>query len=283
MISAADLIELLDFDPLVPQGYAAYRPLVAEGVAYFLSRLPPGRLAAIVAEQLDLPEDAAAAERIVALLRHCPTLHKLGQVVARDRRLDVQLRRRLQELESLPPRVPMDDIRAMVRRELGDANIKLAPGALAEASVAVVAPFTWRPAAADAPGEGVLKVLKPGVEERLHEELAIWSDLGGYLEERSRVHGLPAVDYRETLDSVRDLLGNEIRLDREQRHLVAAARFHDGDPQVIIPRLLPFCTPRITAMTRIRGVKVTDAALSPRQRRRLAGTVFAALVAKPFW
>ena len=38
----------------------------------------------------------------------CPSLHKLGQVLARDRRLDAQLRVRLQTLESLPPDTPAE-------------------------------------------------------------------------------------------------------------------------------------------------------------------------------
>src|SRR5574337_1188000 len=76
---------------LVPAQYAAWRPLVAGGLRFFLENLPARRLSAIVAEQLTLPA-AGVAERVTALVRHCPTLHKLGQVVARDRRLAPELR-----------------------------------------------------------------------------------------------------------------------------------------------------------------------------------------------
>ncbi|MBS1225932.1 MAG: hypothetical protein H6R24_2610, partial [Proteobacteria bacterium] len=130
---------------------------------------------------------------------------------------------------------------------------------------------------------GVLKVLRPGVEEQMHEELEIWASLGVFLEERCADHGLPALDYRNTLDSVRKLLANEIRLDREQAHLARAAAFHADSPAVLIPGLLPFCTARLTAMERVEGRKVTDPGLSASERRWLARTLIEAMIAKPFW
>jgi ubiquinone biosynthesis protein len=129
----------------------------------------------------------------------------------------------------------------------------------------------------------VFKVLKPGVEERLQEELGIWPALGGFLEERCAHYGLPAVEYRDTLDRVRRLLLNEIRLDLEQARLAEAAETYADCPAVLIPRLLPFCTPRVTAMERVTGCKVTDADVSADRRRRLAETIVEALVARPFW
>ncbi len=82
---------------------------------------------------------------------------------------------------------------------------------LAEASVAVVIGFTWQ-------GQrGVFKLLKPEIERALDEELAILDPLGAFLDERRESLGLPAVDYRETLAQVRQLLAHEIRLDFERR------------------------------------------------------------------
>jgi ubiquinone biosynthesis protein len=94
---------------------------------------------------------------------------------------------------------------------------------------------------------------------------------------------LPALDYRHTLDSVRHLLAHEIQLDHEQVHLARAAAFYADSPAVLIPRLLPFCTPRLTAMERVEGRKVTDPGISPGARRPLAETLIEALIAKPFW
>jgi len=205
--------------------------------------------------------------------------------VAHDRRLDLELRQRLQSLESLPPTIALPEIRAVLERELGTIppEIELAPAALAEGSVAIVLPFDWAEPGASAARRGVFKVLKPLAEERMREELALWPALGEYLEERCTHYDLPVLEYRKTLDSVRRLLLNETRLDIEQTHLAKAARFYATFPAVHVPRLLPFCTPHVTAMERIDGRKVTDPGLTPDVRRRLAETIIESLLAKPFW
>ncbi|MFZ1643212.1 MAG: hypothetical protein WAV07_17630, partial [Candidatus Contendobacter sp.] len=135
------LAEALRIAQLVPEAHAAYRPLLADGLLFFLERLAPPRLARILAEQLKLPRATSPSRRLVALLRQCPTLHKLGQVVARDRRLAPELRENLQRLESLEPTTPMGEITAVIQREWGTvAGLEVASTALAEASVAVVVP-----------------------------------------------------------------------------------------------------------------------------------------------
>ncbi len=279
-----NLNQLFDITPLIPPQYAAYGPLLTDGLLFFLQRLSVPRLAAITSEQLALPENTSLIDRTIALLHHCPTLHKLGQVVARDQRLSLDLRKRLQRLESLRPTVPMSTIKEIIRKELGrPRGLTLASQALAEASVAVVVPFTWREPGMRTAHDGVFKVLKPGVEERLREELAIWTALGNFLEQRCKHYDLPVLDYADTLDSVHKLLVNEIHLEREQRHLVQAAQFYADYSQVVIPRLLPLCSSKITAMERINGRKVTNFAGSAPQRERLANTIFDALIAQPFW
>ncbi|MBL8259305.1 MAG: hypothetical protein JNM60_05810 [Candidatus Competibacteraceae bacterium] len=278
------LAEALGLSEIVPEAHAAYRPLVVDAMSFFLERLSPARLTAIVAEQLDLPEDTRPTRRMALLFRRCPTLHKLGQMLARDRRLAPELRENLQTLESLEPTTPLDPIAALIRREWGQIEgLEVGAAALAEASVAVVVPFAWREAGAAEPRQGVFKVLRPGIEEQLHEELEIWSALGVFLEGRCAELGLPVLDYRNTLDSIRKLLAREVQLDHEQVHLARAAAFFADTPAVVIPQLLPFCTPRMTAMERVDGVKVTGSDLPLGKRQQLAKTLIDALVAKPFW
>lgn len=277
----------VDITPLVPEVYASYRPLIADALGYFLQRLPAPRLASILAEQNNLPSDASTAQRLTALLRHCPTLHKLGQVIARNRRLAPELRRRLQALESMPATTSLAAVKAVIRCEL-DADshgaLRLGSAALAEASVAVVIPFTLASQEPSYPADGVFKVLKPGIAESLQEELAIWSDLSRFIDERCEHYKIPQLHYAESLETIRDLLANEIHLDREQRHLTRAADFYADSDKIRIPSLFPFCTPRITAMERINGRKVTETdGLSERQGRRLANLVIDALVARPVW
>lgn len=282
--SVRDLVESLDAGRILPEEYAAYRPLLIDGLCFFLQRIPQQHLAQIFSEQLRLPPDTGFADRVLNLLHQCPTLHKLGQIVARDRRLCDDLRGCLQHLESVRPKTRFEDIPKEICEELRSIEgIDLTPQPLAEASVAVILPFTWRDGGPSGTRHGVFKVLRPGVEQRLCEELEVWAELGVFLEERCQYHGLPLLDYRETLDTVRRLLKEEVRFDREQQHLAEAGAFYADDPAVVIPRLLPFCSHRVTAMERIEGGKVTDMANSGANRGKLADTLIHALIAKPFW
>ncbi|MFP5405313.1 MAG: AarF/UbiB family protein [Gammaproteobacteria bacterium] len=276
------LLESLGVDDLVPRSLDRWRPLVAEGVLFFLQGLSPERHAEIWAAQLALSDTADAGQRLVALLTQCPTLHKLGQVVARHQGLPAELRKRLTALESLAAATPMADVLASIHRELpAGALVTIGAEALAEASVAVVVPFTWEEEGALR--HGVFKVLRPGVESRLAQELSVWLELGGFLERRGLELGRPALDYRDTLDSVRELLASEVRLDGEQANLAAAAELYADEPRVQVPGLLPWCTPRMTAMERVFGTKVTDAAVSHAAREAMADALVSALLARPFW
>lgn len=278
------LVESLDVEQILPLRYAAYRPLLLDGLCFFLEQIPQSHLAEILSDQLTLASNCSFADRVLMLLRKCPTLHKLGQVVSRERRLSQELRQRLQRLESLVPATGTRDVPEDVLDELQmNADILIADRPLAEASVAVVLPFTWQVDGSKETREGVFKVLKPGVYERLHGELDIWAELGSFLEERCEHYGLPVLDYRETLDSVRRLLQQEVHFELEQKHLVEAAGFYADNPAVIIPRLFPFCSKRVTAMERVDGVKVTDAHINESARLKLADTLVHALIARPFW
>lgn len=276
------LLESLGLSRLVPPSLAAWRPLVMDGMNFFLERLPSHRLEAIVGAQMALPQSADAAVRLAALLSQCPTLHKLGQVLARNKHLPVEVQHQLQTLETMEPSTPMEQVLLRLRQELGhDLPVVLADRALAEGSVAVVLPFTWQDH-----GEarhGVFKVLKPGIEEIFAEEISIWVELGEFLEERSRDLGLPALDFRLTLDSIRELLTHEIALRIEQDNLRQAQTLYAREPRLMIPHLLPWCTPRLTAMERVFGTKVTDAGLSWQRRAELASAMVSTLVAHPFW
>ena len=100
------LREKIAASTLLPEAYSRYRPLLADGLRFFLERLSPARLRSLLEDQVRLPASASTAHRVVTLLHHVPALHKLGQVVARDRRLNAPFRKRLQQLESLEPRTP---------------------------------------------------------------------------------------------------------------------------------------------------------------------------------
>ena len=284
MMETNILREMLDSVRIVPEAYAAYHPLIVDGLVYFLEHLPEERLSEILLEQMAIEGEVDSDERIIALMRRCPTLHKLGQVIGHDKGLPQELRTRLQTLESIAPTADFGEVEAIVRTELGETpGIELATEALAEGSVAVVVRFAWPAAPAGMPGEGVLKIVKPRVEGWLLEELALWPALATYLAERSVAYDLPALDYADTLEGVRSLLLNEIRLDLEQERLARAHRFYGDLPAVVVPRVLPMSTQRMTAMEYVSGVKITESNLPAAERKRLAQVAIEALLGKPFW
>jgi ubiquinone biosynthesis protein len=144
-----------------------------------------------------------------------------------------------------------------------------------------VLPFTYREHGEAR--DGVFKLLKPGIEEQFAEEISVWVALGEFLEERGRELQLPALDFRRTLDSIRDLLAHEIDLRVEQENLRQAQTLYARESRLLIPHLLPWRTPRVTAMERVFGKKITEAGLSKDRRAELASTMVSALVAQPFW
>jgi len=272
---------MIEIRHLVPESLSPYREAIGEAFAYFQKRT------AASARGVDAPRAAndPAFGRLIRLALESPTLHKLAQVLARHRSLPLDLRLELQTLESFVPRRPMDETLAIVREELGDGlnELELETAALAEASVAVVVPFLWRSHGGD-PSRGVLKVLKPGASEQLERELAVWPDVGEVFGDRCRRDGLPDVDYREPFDTVASLLRHEIDFAAEQRHLALAGATLTGVHGVRVPRLLPFCTPRVTAMERLDGVKVTNTdTFTASARRCLARRVVEALLAQPMF
>ena len=74
-----------------------------------------------------------------------------------------------------------------------------------------------------------------------------------HLDQRRVHYEIPAFQYRETFNTVRDLLHGETELLREQRNLRVAKKFFARSRDVKVPALLPFCAPRLTAMERIDG------------------------------
>jgi ubiquinone biosynthesis protein len=281
----AALIDECDLAALIPGQYEKFAKPVSEALVHFLSGLPRAWQEQILDQQTALGAEATLAERLGQLARSCPVLHKLGQVLARDRRLAPELRNQLQPLECLAPRIAWPEIRAALERDLGPLaarGVKLLPPVLAEASVAFVVAFQ-RQGPCGPPG--VFKVLKPGVTERLAGELEQLSSVGAYLDAVCHQANLPQLNYQELFDEVRAKLLNEVRLDDEQRHLTTARQLYADEPRVLIPRLIPeYCTPRVTAMERVYGVKATEHALgSAIAQRQFARTVARALVARPLF
>jgi ubiquinone biosynthesis protein len=273
---------------VLSEAYAHFSRPIAGALARFLGGLPAAHQASILTDQATLPPTATPSKRLATLARSCPTLHKLGQILARDQRLAPELRKHLQELESLRPSISLETIETTLEQELGPLKrlgVTLVPPALAEASVAVVVPFREESAPrGELPREAVFKLLKPGIEARLEQELELLGQVGAYLDQRCEDFQIPPLDYREMFEQIRDKLRHEVRLDQEQRHLQQARALYAGECRVQIPALFEPCTARVTAMERVVGNKVTEQGLnSEGEKRRLAGLVLEALIAVPIF
>jgi ubiquinone biosynthesis protein len=266
---------------LVPDVYAQYRKPLLRALTLFVQGLPASRIKEILSVQAALPVSAPPIDRLVYLARSCPVLHKIGQTLARDPNLPLPARRGLQRLESFASHVLRETVKPLLDRELGPLErlgITLSADPVVEASVALVVPFLL--AGPKSARRGVFKVLKPGIEERMEVELALLERVGGYLDKRCGELGIPSLNYRDCFEQVRQKLLNEVRLGIEQRNLVSAARFYQADPMVVIPGLFDFSTPRVTAMERISGRKVTETGQTL-GKKEMARRVIDALISRP--
>lgn len=273
-------------ESLVPESAARWRPLVADALGFIFSRLSEERLAEKLAEQMELPANTAPERRLMRLIAKMPGLQKIGQVLARNRRLPPRLRTELTALENGMSDVTAPEMRRIVEADLGERleryEVEVERGILSEASVSAVLRFTWR-----RPGRererGVFKVQKPYVAEYYAEDMRLLQALGNYVAASERGYGFAARDIDEMITEVRILLERELDFRREQATLAQAARTYRSSLGVRAPRVFPpLSTERITAMSEEEGVKVTDAARgSMARRRRVAEQIVQALVAIP--
>ena len=279
---------LAPVESLVPDSARQWRPLVADALQFFFSRLSDARLAVKIAGQIEMPPDTPPEQRLLLLISKMPGLQKIGQVLARNRRLAPALRRELTRLENGMSDVSAEEVRGRIEAELGgrlaEYQVEFDAGILSEASVSAVMRFTWNNPNRERE-RGVFKVLKPYVPDCFAEDMALLQALGNYLAAGGREYGFALRDIDEMITEVRLLLDHELDFTREQATLAEAARTYRSTLGVRVPRVIPpLSTPRITAMTEETGVKVTDAFRhSPIRRSRIAGQIVEALIAVPLF
>ena len=282
------MAQLVPVDFLVPEAYQRWRALVEDSMQFVFCRLSEQRLATKLLEQMALPPDTPPEQRLLRLIGKMPGLQKLGQVLARNRRLAPALARALAELENGLTDMTAAQAHAIIEEELGarlqDYAVELEPSIYKEGSASAVVRFTWQH-----PGRerqrGVFKVLKPHVPGCFAEDMTLLQDLGEYLAATDRGYGFAVADVKEMLAEVRTLLEHELDFAQEQATLVEARRIYRSCFGVRVPRVIePLCTGRITAMSEEMGVKVTEAApRSPVRRTRIAAQVIEALLAVPLF
>jgi ubiquinone biosynthesis protein len=282
--------EIVPVERLVPEAYLKWRPPVRDAMMFVVARLSPARLAPKLLEQLELPWNTSAEERLLRLIAKVPGLQKLGQVIARNQRLRPALRNALARLENGIRDVKAEEIRTIIQQDLGPRlethAVEIAPAILSEASVSAVVRFTWRNPDSGRRERGVFKVLKPHIPEYFAEDMDYLQGLAQYFGDRHHTYGFPADLIPDTFKKVQRVLRHEVNFVREQKTLLEAWDLYRNMPGVRVPRLIrPLCTPRITALTEEQGIKVTNAAarLPAERRRRISEQLIEALVAVPLF
>src|SRR5579863_5863571 len=280
--------EIVPVEQLVPAAYIKWRPPVRDAMMFVVTRLSAARLAPKLLEQIELPSNTSPEVRMLRLIAKVPGLQKLGQVIARNRHLHPALRKALAKLENGIRDVHAEEIRVILRKELGAKiqtyDLKVSTAILKEASVSAVVRFTWRDPETGRRQRGVFKVLKPHIPEYFSEDMDYLQGLAHHFGGRHHRYGFPAHLIPDTFHKVRRLLRHEVNFRREQKTLLEAANLYRSYSGIRIPRVIqPLCTRTITALTEERGIKVTNAVarLPMRDRRVVAEQLIEALIAVP--
>lgn len=285
--AASHLVSLVRPEEAIPSSLARFKPLVRDGIELFLSRISYPRLRRAILDLSSHRDSRVTGERLLNLALHFPTLHKLGQIVARHPELDPKLKKWLILLEQGDYGTDPDSQAHHIRTQLEGLNspfqIKLSPHIIAEASVATLHPFSWQNPGTSQINKGVFKVLKPEIEDNLQEELGILESVVSSLEQSRERYALQEMKLVNLFQEIRENLAREVNLTAEQENLAEASGIYNSVTGVRIPALAPFCTQTMTSMEYIDGVKVTDISLTKTQRQALARLAFEAIICMPLF
>ena len=284
---AREVVERTQPQEVIPEVYGHYRSVVRDGIEFFLSQISRERLVELVVGQLKLNSDADNKERLLELAQKIPTLHKLGQIIARNPNIDPAVKRWLIQLENGRYGTPSESILRRIDDQLGENGnrdrVTVEPNILSEASVAAVIPFSLNGSSTREPVQGVFKVLKPGIRQHLEEELGILEKTAAFFEENRHRYDFRDFRFLDIFQEVREIMIKEIDLAAEQNYLVKAARFYRDMDNIQIPQPFPISTDDMTAMAYLKGPKITDAPLSQEERRQCVDVLFEALICRPLF
>ena len=284
---AREIVERTQPQQAIPEIYSHYRSVVRDGIEFFLSQAGRHRLIELVVSQLKLDPKTDIQERLLELAKRFPTLHKLGQIIARNPHIDPVVKKWLIHLENGCYGTPLDGIMERIGRQLEQTGnrdrVHVQPAVLSEASVGAVIPFQWSQPSSQDRIEGVFKIIKPGIRRYLDEELVILEKTATFFEKNRYRYRLKDFRFLDVFQDVREILVKEIDLAAEQTYLVEAAQSYRDMESIQIPQLYPFSTDSMTAMAYLNGPKITDAPLNQEQRKRCAGVLFEALICRPLF
>jgi ubiquinone biosynthesis protein len=285
---AEGLIDHTGLCDAIPAKYSDFIPVVRDGVKFLFERLSTSRMLKILAGQMELPENTEAGQRLLSLVMEIPTLHKLGQIIARTPQMDPDFKKFLVQLEHGPLTSDIDTLKENIEKELGRSleslDLRLANTIGCQASVALVVDFVLEEEAGNPPfRECVFKALKPSVPGYLDEEMEILRELSLFYEANRARYCLKDFSFSDTFSDVREALAKEIDLGNERKNLQDALTLYENLHYVKIPRLAPLSTPSLTSMEKIDGTKITEAKLGDLEKKLWAKRLFKAIVCHPIF
>lgn len=201
-----------------------------------------------------------------------PTFIKLGQLLStRHDLLPAEYVEALARLQDQVESVPFQEVQAVVEAELGlrlsKAFSSFDARPLAAASLGQVHHAVMRDGR-----EVAVKVQRPGIRERVDQDLEALEDIAEFLDrhtEAGRWYG-----FKDTLDQFRKTLYRELDYRVEADNLVTVAENLGEFDRIVIPRpVTGYTTSKVLTMEFVRGVKITR--LGPLARVELDGRILA--------
>jgi ubiquinone biosynthesis protein len=237
------------------------RVLVRHGLGFLVVELGNGRWIprADIRAARASPQITQAAHLRLALEELGPTFIKLGQLLStRPDVLPPDYVAELSKLQADAPPVPGEIVRQLIETELGDspdalfADFDLSPlasASIGQAHAAVLKDGT----------RVVVKVRRPGVVDRVHEDLEILGNLAAQASKRWQW----AADYNVVTlaDQFSRTLRAELDYLKEGQNAETFARNFRRNSELHIPDVFwDTTTSRVLTLERISGVKVDDSA-----------------------
>ncbi len=225
-------------------------------------------------EEIDAPQEVPPeAEELAAdLERLGPTFIKLGQLLSsRPDIIPPQYAEALSRLQDRVEPFPFEEVEQIVSVELGirisRAFAEFDSEPMAAASLGQVHQAVLRDGR-----RVVVKVQRPGIRERIAEDLEALGEMAEFLESHTELGKRYAVE--DVFAEFRKTLLRELDYRQEANHLATLAENLREFERIVVPEPVEdYSTSRVLTMDHVRGKKITS--LSPLARLEVDGDVLA--------
>ncbi|HCP49111.1 MAG TPA: ubiquinone biosynthesis regulatory protein kinase UbiB, partial [Gammaproteobacteria bacterium] len=208
---------------------------------------------------LPVPQTPEAKRFRLALERLGPVFIKFGQLLSTRRDLlSVEYADELARLQDRVPPFQSATAIATIEREIG-RPLNAAFGTFSEQPLASASVAQVHEATLTSGEEVVVKVIRPGIEQVIRDDLALILALAKLLERLSsdarRLHLIRVVeDYEKTILAELDLL-------RESANTVRLRRNFESSPLLYVPKVFDdLSSVNVLVMERVKGVPISDLA-----------------------